>query len=156
MKIASLTVKNYRTLEDISLRFPASYTAICGANDSGKTNVVRVIRALMKEDQSLPFVFAGFEQEVSPQEDFPKWKSTDPHARDIEFEIVLVIDRERDTGLHSVIGKQLELTAPPDTLELHLKATYRADRGGPVVAVRVCGYEYWDIQAQELLETLTS
>ena len=156
MKIASLTVKNYRTLEDISLKFPASYTAICGANDSGKTNVVRVIRALMKEDRSLPFVFVEFEQEVSPQEDYPKWKSTEPQARDIEFEIELIIDRERDTGLHSVIGKQLELTAPPDTLELYLKATYRADRGGPVVAVRVCGNEYSDIQAQEILKKLQS
>lgn len=43
MKIISLTIRNYRTLESIDLTFPLSYVSICGANDSGKTNVVRAI-----------------------------------------------------------------------------------------------------------------
>lgn len=95
MKIVSLTVKNYRTLEDISLNFPSFYTAICGANDSGKTNVVRAIRSLMKEDTGL--TFSGFgEQEVSIQEDYPKWKTTE--SREIEFGIELTIDKERDAA----------------------------------------------------------
>jgi predicted ATP-dependent endonuclease of OLD family len=92
MKIVSLAVKNYRTLEDISLSFPSFYTAICGANDSGKTNVVRAIRALMKEDTGLPFPYLGSEQELSMQEDFPKWKTSD--SREIEFKIELFCDRE--------------------------------------------------------------
>ena len=52
MKIASLRIRNYRTLESLDLTFPSSYAAICGANDSGKTNIVRAIRALMV--RSLP------------------------------------------------------------------------------------------------------
>lgn len=50
MKITSLRIRNFRTLEDVSLGFPSSYAAICGPNDSGKTNVVRAVRALMKEE----------------------------------------------------------------------------------------------------------
>jgi predicted ATPase len=34
MKIASLKIRNYRTLESLDLEFPSSYSAICGANDS--------------------------------------------------------------------------------------------------------------------------
>lgn len=154
MKINSLSVKNYRTLEEISLSFPSSYTAICGANDSGKTNVVRVIRALMKEETDLPFETFLSEYEVSLQEDYPKWKTVEP--REVEFEIELVIDKERDTGLYSVIIKQLELITPPPLLDLHLSAKYRGESGGPQVVVQVCGNDYADIQAQEILKKLQS
>lgn len=54
MKITALKIRNYRTLEHIDLAFPAPYAAICGQNDSGKTNIVRAVRALMKEES--PFV----------------------------------------------------------------------------------------------------
>ena len=55
MRILSPKTLNYRTLESIDLAFPSSYTAICGANDSGKTNVVRAIRALVKWEAQGPF-----------------------------------------------------------------------------------------------------
>ena len=154
MKINSLYVKNYRTLEDISLAFRSSYTAVCGANDSGKTNVVRVIRALMKEETDLPFETSLSEYEVSLQEDYPKWKAAEP--REIEFKIELVIDKERDAGLYSVIVKQLELGSPPAPLDLRLSAKYRGESAGPQVIVQVCGIDYADIQAQEILKKLQS
>jgi energy-coupling factor transporter ATP-binding protein EcfA2 len=154
MKIVLLDVKNYRTLEDISLKFPSFYTAICGANDSGKTNVVRAIRSLLKEDTGLPFIFSGYVQEVSVQEDYPKWKTTEP--RWIQFKIELMIDKERDAGLYSVIVKQLDLSEPPAPLNLHLTATYRSESAEPEVVVRACETDYAKIQAQEILKKLQS
>lgn|GEM_PF-1375511 len=55
MKITAFRIRNYRTLENVDLGFPSSYAAICGPNDSGKTNVVRAIRAPMKEESPFPF-----------------------------------------------------------------------------------------------------
>lgn len=156
MKIASLSVKNYRTLEDLSLSFPSSYTAICGANDSGKTNVIRAIRALLKEEFGVPFNFLGPGPDLSIQEDYPKWKATEPHEREIEFGIELIIDKERDAGLYSVIVKQLELTAPTAPLPLKLTARYRGESLRPEIVVQACGTDYGDITAEEILNKLQS
>lgn len=154
MKIVSLSIKNFRTLEDISLKFPSFYTAICGANDSGKTNVVRAIRAMMKEDTGMPFMLVEPEEEVTIQEDYPKWKTAEP--REIEFEIQITIDKEIDAGPYSVIVKQLELNSPPEQVDLRLTAKYRAENPKPEVVVRACGNDYANIQAQEILTKLQS
>ncbi len=78
MKIKSLIIRNYRTLESVDFGFPSSYTAICGPNDSGKTNVVRAIRALMKEERSPYPIDFGDQEELSLKDDYPKWKDTEP------------------------------------------------------------------------------
>lgn len=56
MRLASLKIRNYRTLESIDLELSSSYAAICGANDCGKTNVIRAIRALVKGDPGLLYL----------------------------------------------------------------------------------------------------
>ena len=107
MKITEFKIRNYRTLESVDLDFPSSYAAICGPNDCGKTNVVRAIRALMKQDP--PFSTFEFEeeQEVSVKDDYPKWKNANPSEREIQLEITLLIQRERDAGLFQFVTKQL-------------------------------------------------
>jgi putative ATP-dependent endonuclease of the OLD family len=154
VKIRSLKLSNYRTLENVELTFPASYAAICGANDSGKTNVVRAIRALMKEESS-PFMFPD-QEELSAKDDYPKWKDTEPEKREIEFDLAVTAHLERDAGFYQVVVKQLSLIDPPETLDLVLKVTYRADRPEPNVVVRICGKEYSDLNAQEVLKKLQS
>ena len=78
MRISSLKIRNYRTLESLDLKFPSLYTAICGANDSGKTNVIRAIRALMREEEYGTYRLLGDEEELSLKDDYPKWLDTDP------------------------------------------------------------------------------
>ena len=156
MKIASLKIRNYRTLESVDLTFPSSYAAICGANDSGKTNVVRAIRALVKEESSAQFIAFHDQEELSLKDDYPKWKDTEPSKRAIEFELAIILHRERDAGFYQVVVKQLSLQATPDTLDLVLAVTYRADKAEPHVVVRACGNEYADLNAQEVLKKLQS
>jgi len=72
MKITAFRIRNYRTLENVDLEFPSSYAAICGPNDSGKTNVVRAIRALMKEESPYPFISFDDDEELSIKQDYPK------------------------------------------------------------------------------------
>ena len=76
MKITSLRIRNFRTLEDVHLAFPTSYAAISGPNDSGKTNVVRAVRALMKEESPFQMISFEGEEEVTLKDDYPKWKDT--------------------------------------------------------------------------------
>jgi recombinational DNA repair ATPase RecF len=65
MRLCELKIRNYRTLESIDISLPSAYAAICGVNDSGKTNVVRAIRTLVRGEGSSPFVIPRDEEELS-------------------------------------------------------------------------------------------
>ena len=156
MKITEFKIRNFRTLESVDLEFPSSYTAICGPNDCGKTNVVRAIRALMKEDSPLPTFDFDDEEEVSVKDDFPKWKTTTPSEREIQFEITLLIERERDTGLFQFVTKQLSLTIGDESqIRLVVTTTYRGDKSDDV-RVKCGDNEYTGIDAQQILNRLQS
>lgn len=43
MKIKDIHLKNFRSFEDCKIEFEDFYTAICGKNNSGKSNIVRAI-----------------------------------------------------------------------------------------------------------------
>ena len=154
MKITSLRIRNFRTLEDVHLDFPSSYAAICGPNDSGKTNVVRAVRALMKEES--PFQMISFEreeEEVTLKDDYPKWKDTPSAERRIEFEITVEVDSDRDTGFYQFLTKQLTLEEPADTLALTIQIVY-GERPEPAVTVTCTGNTYDGIEAQQVLNKL--
>jgi len=53
MKLNSLLIRHYRTIESLALTFLSSYAAICGPNDSGKTNIIRAIRAITRDDEPI-------------------------------------------------------------------------------------------------------
>jgi len=156
MKIESLKIRDYRTLESIDLSFPSSYSAICGPNDSGKTNVVRAIRALMKEDSSFFGLRFGSEKELSLKDDYPKWKDTELAKREVTFELLLLLHEERDAGFYQFVTKQLSIEAATNPLKLVIAVKYRADRPEPVVQVQVAGKEYSDLNAQEVLKKVQS
>jgi putative ATP-dependent endonuclease of the OLD family len=50
MKLTQINIINYRSIESLELTFPSYYSALCGKNNSGKTNVVKAIRPLFKEE----------------------------------------------------------------------------------------------------------
>lgn len=155
MRITSLKIRNYRTLESIDLDFPVSYAAICGANDSGKTNVIRAIRALVRGDVPGPFAFRD-EEELSLKDDYPKWKDTDPSEREISFDVAIELDKTRDIGFYQFVTKQLSIESPPDPLGLSITVAYRAEKPEPTVTVEAVGNQYSDLNAQEVLKKLQS
>ena len=156
MHITRLHIRNYRTLENIEIAFPSSYAAICGPNDSGKTNVIRAIRALVHgENRRGGFVFPN-EDQVSLKDDFPKWSKVEPAEREIVFSVGLSLDATRDVGYYEFVAKQLGLQEKPPTLALQLEATYRAEGADPEVKVAVGDKPFGGLEAQEVLKKLQS
>ena len=137
MKIKSLTIINYRTIESIDLTFPSSYAAICGPNDCGKTNVVRAIRALAREDSPTKIFEIDSGEQISVKDDYPKWKETKASQREIQFLATLSIQSERDAGLFQFLSKQLSIDKPESRseLEIDIALTYRADSSEPDIKV---------------------
>jgi len=151
-----LKIRNYRTLESVDLAFPSSYAAICGPNDSGKTNVIRAVRALTKEQTATSGVIVLDEDELSIKDDFPKWKDTEPAKRVISFEIEISLDKQRDVGFYQFVTTQLSIEDSPETLDLSLAVAYRADKPEPSVHVAACGKEDSGLSAQQVLKKLQS
>lgn len=156
MRITSLKIHNYRTLESIDISFPSAYTAVCGANDSGKTNVVRAIRALVKGEGPGPMIVVPDEENVSLKDDYPKWKDTDPSGRKITFDLSLTLDKTRDVGFYQFVAKQLSIDDSGESLALSISVTHQVDTPEPIVVVTTGGKEYSDLDAQEVLKKLQS
>lgn len=151
MRITRLVTTHYRTLEDLELSFPSFYSAICGRNDSGKTNVVRAIRCLMKTEERL---FPTLDEpEFSLKQDYTRWLDGDPKARFISVGIQLRISAESDAGLFQFFQDYLGLTNLGDELELSVNVTHRSD--STEVEVTVQGEPpFHDLKAQEVLKKL--
>ncbi|MBY0520221.1 MAG: ATP-binding protein [Sphingomonas sp.] len=108
MKITSLRVENFRTLEDIKVCFQTDYTALSGANNSGKSNLINAIRLLLaKDDEYVPDGLS-----LSFNNDFTKWqlpKKGTPTDKRVLLEGVFELDNERDASLVSFVGRYLKL-----------------------------------------------
>jgi putative ATP-dependent endonuclease of OLD family len=156
MKLSALKIRNYRTLQSIHIQLPSAYAAICGPNDSGKTNVIRAIRALVRGDGPGPFTYPPDQDEFSIKDDYPKWKDTDPAKREISFEVAIELDSTRDIGFYQFVTKQLSLASPEIPLRLSIAVAYRSEKSEPSVVVTAGGNEYTDLNAQEVLKKLQS
>jgi len=155
LRLSSLKIQNYRTLESIDLALPSLYAAICGANDSGKTNIVRAIRVLVGGSEGWPFAFRE-QEKLSLKDDFPKWQDTDAAKREISFAVGIELDKIRDVGFYQFVATQLSIADPENPLRLSIGVSYRAEKTEPNVVVRVSGSEYTDLKAQEVLSKLQS
>jgi putative ATP-dependent endonuclease of OLD family len=91
MKLQTIQIKNYRSLEAVSLSFPTFYCAISGRNDSGKTNVLKAIQSLFRYQPVSSFLNFDFEDRLrfSIKNDFARWLSRDTSQKLIEIETEL-------------------------------------------------------------------
>ncbi len=155
MRIERLGVRGYRTLEYLDLTFPAYYAAICGRNDSGKTNVVTAIRRLFLDQDryyypGLPFPYAerlGF----SFKDDYTKWSTVEQKKRSISLEIALSIDAKDDAGIYSFLADYLGIEGKPDQIDLQLSFSQPAE-GPKTIAVTANKQRFDGLKAEEVLK----
>ena len=153
MKITELVIRNYRTLEKIHLKFSHSYTTICGPNDCGKTNVVRVIRSVMRDRDS--YFYRDIE-DINVKDNYPKWKHSDTGDRTIQISFKISINQDFDVGLFQFIHKQLSLEKPPENLTCEISVVHLSDKPEPQVSVEVEGRKVDGLDAQQVLKSLRS
>jgi predicted ATP-dependent endonuclease of OLD family len=154
VKIQTLTIRNYRTLESVDLCFPTFYCAISGKNDSGKTNVFRVLRGLFRY-QAHPFVFSD-DRYFTAKEDLPRWLSKDGANRNIEIFVELHVFRDNDEGLYRFLNDYLGLKHEQEILPVKITVKISEDKPEGVVSAIINGYEADSLKAQEVLKKLQS
>jgi predicted ATP-dependent endonuclease of OLD family len=154
MRICSLRIRNFRTIETLELALHPTYTAICGPNDSGKTNVIRAIRVLMAEDGGRnPFSDSA---DITPKDDYPKWKGEPAQQDRLSVTAVLEIGKLRDAGLYQSLIKQLSVESPSDHLELEVTVSHSAEMTTRRAEVIVGDKKYDGLEAQEAVNRIQS
>jgi len=114
MFLRKITADNFRTLSDFSLSFEDHYTAVCGKNNSGKTNVVKALRFLLAEDGSY---FWEDDSAIHFKRDRIAW-ATNSGKSPIRIFVEIELDPTTDLGLIEFIAK----FAPPPTTQASDKA----------------------------------
>ena len=90
MRISEIRIQNYRTITDLSIKFPRYYTAICGKNDAGKSNIIRVLRSAFQKTNQ--FLFAGDEPDLAVEGNFTKWLEKDVAASDRFIHVDFILE----------------------------------------------------------------
>lgn len=90
MKIRELELINYRSFENSKIEFEDYYTAICGKNNSGKSNILRAILNTLERNRHY--------ERFNYTSDFPVWKA-DKKDENSVIKITLFLDKEADSGL---------------------------------------------------------
>ena len=93
-------------------------------------------------------------EEVSPKDDYPKWKDGASSTREIQIEILSEVDPERDTGFYRFLTKQLSLEDSAEVLTVAVSVTHGSDRTDPTVNVTCAEKDYDGLEAQEVLKRL--
>lgn len=153
MRITNLDIKNYRTFEDIQIEFQGFYSAICGQNDAGKSNVVRALRAVLQEENIL--LSRIRRHKVSVIRDYPKWKDTG-EEKVIEIKICFLINRDSDAGIYEFLSDYLDLDFHEEDVKVSLTLSWKDHNPDANIAVLVSGKEFDGIKAQEVHNKLQS
>jgi putative ATP-dependent endonuclease of OLD family len=91
VKIKNIHLKNFRSFEDCLIEFEDFYTAICGKNNSGKSNIIRAILNVL--ERPMPS-----RNRLNFNSDFPVWKSKSS-KENIELTVRIQLDSISDIGL---------------------------------------------------------
>lgn len=108
MKICEVTLQNYRSIDEVSLKMDGNYIAISGKNNSGKSNVLRAIRALFLDDEGPSWVTGRVDFNYST--DFPKWKEKERGKAAMTVAITLKISKSQDTSVYRFLQEFLQVT----------------------------------------------
>lgn len=158
MKIDRISIKNYKTLENLDIPINTFYTAICGKNNAGKSSLIETIRTILGSDSRDPFDFSS-DFEVKHNSDFTKWKTN--NSEPISFCLNLCLDYNLDTGLIRFIEKFLkkkddETIAKKASYNLEISLKFHPDKSTPEISIKFENYTLDDFGSREVLSKIKS
>lgn len=151
MKLKSVHVKNFRTLEDVKVQFNGYYTAISGQNNAGKTTLLRAIRHTFRDNSREVFYYRR-RDDVAYRDDRTQWIKK---SEDIVFDYVVAVSPEEDSGLFQFIEKFNEKALPVQDAVLRIQVTHKPNEE-TLCHVWVNDKEFSNYAAKEVLQKLKS
>ncbi|MDO6467748.1 AAA family ATPase [Neptunomonas phycophila] len=151
MKIEKLEIKNFRTLENVTLNFDGYFASISGKNNAGKTSVIKCIRSLFKGTER-EFSFFEGEDSLSYTTSKTQWAN---NGVAIEFNYFITASREADPGLYSFVKKIAEIEDLDENFTLDLKVEIR-EKEEKEISILVNGNELEKYETGEVYQRLSS
>lgn len=117
MKISRIEIQNFRSIENMAIDFEDYYTAICGKNNCGKSNILRAILSILR---------SSYKERINFNTDYPVWKpktSTEP----ISVKLVISLSKDSDIGLIkflSLVGSSEPKSTEPELTDLTLEILF--------------------------------
>jgi predicted ATP-dependent endonuclease of OLD family len=152
LKIESLQIRNFRTLENINVSFDSYYSAISGKNNAGKTTLIKVLRSIFRGDTQKIFSFRDEEEEVDYREDKTQWVEGNP---DIQLEYEISVSSISDPGLFTFIEKIHEKKIDEEFLSLNIHINHSKE-GEVKCTASVNRDTLGDYESNEVLQKLKS
>lgn len=103
MKINSIHIKNYQTLEDLKVNFEGFFASISGKNNAGKTTIFKAIKQLLKD--TLQQRWWGEQEQISYASSKTQWVKNNPP---IEISYNLSFSKLFDPGIYNFVIKIAE------------------------------------------------
>lgn len=126
MKLKSIELTNFRSYENCVISFEDYYTAICGRNNSGKSNIIKAILNLFGQ--------ASYRNRINYHSDFPIWKNKESKEK-IIIKGNLLLDKCYDLGLIKFLNvfvnksnksaEEIEIVDTKLSIELNISANSR-------------------------------
>lgn len=151
MKIENLEIKNFRTLENVTLNFDGYFASISGKNNAGKTSVIKCIRSLFKGKER---EFSFFEDEDSISYTTSKTQWADSGVA-IEFNYFITASKEADPGLYSFVKKIAEIDVLDENFTLDVRVKIR-EKEEKEISILVNGNELEKYETGEIYQRLSS
>ncbi|HEV7219584.1 MAG TPA: AAA family ATPase [Terriglobales bacterium] len=145
MRLISITSKNYRTLENIELKFAKNYCTLSGRNNAGKSCVIRLLSTLFRTKP--PYLWPPDESSFDYKEDKTQWIK---QAAPIQVNYLLELTKEEDPALISFIEKIASKELKRPTVSLHV--SYTLSEGDSVTVGAVIDEEVTDEKAAKEIE----
>jgi putative ATP-dependent endonuclease of OLD family len=114
VKIKDIHLENFRSFEDCLINFEDYYTAICGKNNSGKSNIIRAILYALERH-------SFNRNRLNYNSDFPVWKAKNT-KESISIKVRVILDKQGDIGLIKFLNVFLQ-DKKDDLNEFEIKDT---------------------------------
>ena len=152
LKLQSLSITNFRSIEGLTLTFPSYYAAVSGKNNSGKSNLLKALKALFERDPRFPF---RRDDSIRYSQDFPIWKGKEANES-IKIELGLQLDRTRDSAVFKLAKEFFKLEDSVAELTISITVEYAKDKDGSDISVEFQNKALESYQARTMLKTIRS
>lgn len=157
MELKKIEIQNFRSFENFHLEIGQYYNAICGKNNSGKSNLISAIRLLLSNDESLSIDEIEFDSKY----DYPIWKSKEI-TKQTSLCAHLKISSYKDSAIYKFIETfvfnktDIDYAAKELQADLILKVSYQSPKYEPNINIRFNNDEIDTYKAQEIYKKLKS
>ncbi|WP_415754600.1 ATP-dependent nuclease [Pseudomonas leptonychotis] len=104
MKLKSLHIRNFRTLEDFKVELQGDFSSISGKNNAGKTTIIKALQQLLKDTTKQGWW--GEREGIAYASAKTQWVKDSPP---IEIEYSLIFSKLTDPGIYNFVIKIAEI-----------------------------------------------